>query len=55
MKAKEFFDLVSKMREAQKEYYKTRDKAVLNRSISLEKSVDSEIARVNEILKHPTQ
>jgi hypothetical protein len=36
----EFIDLVRQMRTAQKEYFKTRDKGVLERSKSLERQVD---------------
>ena len=50
MKPKEFFDKVSELREAQKEYFKTRSNAALNRSKALEWEIDAEIARVNAIL-----
>lgn len=46
MNARDFFDLVSDMRQAQKEYFKTRDKEVLVKSKELEKRVDDEIKRV---------
>lgn len=52
MNNKEFFDKVSDMREAQKEYFKTRNSAALNRSKALERVIDEEIARVNNILNH---
>lgn len=55
MKPKEFFDKVSELREAQKEYFKTRSNAALNRSKALEKEIDDEIARVNTILSKRTQ
>ena len=55
MKPKEFFDKVSELREAQKEYFKTRSNAALNRSKALEKEIDEEIARVNTILSKRTQ
>ena len=51
MSAKDFFDLVCKMRYCQKEYFRTRDKNMLNSSKDLEKQVDNEIARVINILK----
>ena len=54
MKPKEFFDKVSELREAQKEYFKTRSNAALNRSKALEKEIDDEIARVNTILSKRT-
>lgn len=52
MNAREFFDLVSQMREKQKQYFSTRDKRVLAMSKSLENVVDAEIARVNMILSN---
>ena len=51
MNAREFFDLVSEMRKAQKDYFKTRRTGSLNLSKQLEKQVDDEIQRVNDILK----
>ena len=58
MNAREFFDLVAEMRQAQKNYFAIRksDDAVakkqsLQRSIELEAQVDGEILRVNEILR----
>lgn len=51
MNAREFFDLVSEMRKAQKDYFKTRRTGSLNMSKQLEKQVDDEIRRVNDILK----
>ena len=51
MNAQDFFNLVAKMRHMQKEYFKTRDIAVLQKSKSLEKRVDEEIERVRLILK----
>ena len=50
MTAKEFFDLVSDMRLKQKEYFRTRSTSVLNESKALERLVDTEIRRVNEIM-----
>ncbi len=58
MDKREFFDKVSEMRKAQKEYFSTRSSASLNRSKALEKEIDNEIARVNRILsgrKEPVQ
>lgn len=51
MKAREFFDKVASMRQAQRDYFKTRDKDTLIRSKQLEKEVDDEIKRVTEILQ----
>mgnify|MGYP003309933269 CR=1 FL=1 len=42
---KEFTELVRKMRNAQKEYFKTRDKNVLQRSKELERKVDYFLAQ----------
>ena len=39
------------MREAQKEWFRTHTQTALKRSKSLEKVIDSEIERVEEILK----
>lgn len=52
-RARAFFDLVSEMRKAQKEYFKTRSSESLTRSKDLERQVDKEIQRVNEILQNP--
>ena len=51
MTAREFFDKVAAMRQAQRDYFKTRDKEVLIRSKQLEKEVDDEIKRVTKILQ----
>lgn len=50
MDAKSFFDLVSRMRDKQKEYFRTRSGIVLQESKLLEKSVDNEIARVKGLM-----
>lgn len=50
MNAKDFFFLVSSMRKAQKNYFRTRTTEALNQSKSLEKQVDAEIQRVNDII-----
>lgn len=51
MKAREFFDKVVQMRRMQKEYFKTRSSMSLQRSKQLEKEIDDEIKRVEDILK----
>mgnify|MGYP006326833693 FL=1 len=51
MKAVQFFKLVEELRKYQKEYFKTRSKEALQQSKALEKRVDDEILRVNEIMK----
>ena len=43
---KEFIELVREMRNAQKEYFRTRDKNVLQRSKELERKVDSFLAQL---------
>lgn len=40
-----FIDLVARMRAAQKEYFKTRDKEVLARCKALEREVDLRIGQ----------
>ena len=50
MNAKDFFHLVSSMRKSQKDYFRTRTTGALNQSKSLEKQVDAEIQRVNDII-----
>ena len=62
MNAREFFNLVSEMRSAQKAYFKSRyghdeetKKNLLNESKDLERQVDLEIIRVNGILSKKGQ
>lgn len=50
MNSRDFFDMVCRMRKAQKIYFKTRDRDALNVSKEIEKQVDEEINRVNGIL-----
>lgn len=50
MNAKEFFYLVSNMRQAQNEYFRTRDPKVLRACKAIERDVDEEIARAKNIL-----
>lgn len=52
MTSREFFYLVSQMRDAQKSYFKTRDNVTLRAARALEGDVDREIRRVKEILEH---
>ncbi|SUC37491.1 hypothetical protein [Prevotella pallens] len=49
-KAYQFFRLVERMRKAQKEYFRCKTSAYLNESKRLEKEVDAEINRVNNLL-----
>lgn len=51
MTAKEFFELVRRMREAQKGYFLTRSGDLLSKSKALEREVDREIARVDATLQ----
>lgn len=44
---KDFIELVREMRNAQKEYFKTRSKDSLNRSKELERKVDAELQSIN--------
>ena len=55
MNAKQFFDLVSEMRSSQKEYFKTRSSQSLQKSKELERKVDAEIERVNNIINPSPQ
>lgn len=48
-RAYQFFRLVERMRDKQKEYFRTRGAAVLNESKHLERDVDKEIQRVNNV------
>lgn len=50
MTARDFFNLVREMREAQRSYFRTRSKDLLEKSKLLESEVDREIARVDTIL-----
>lgn len=54
MNNKQFYDTVKRMREAQKEYFRTRDKRILIRSINLESAVDGMIQE-EEKSKTPNQ
>lgn len=50
MDAKTFFEKVKRMREAKKDYFKTRSTRYLNESKRLEKEIDDEIKRVDTII-----
>lgn len=49
MNAKEFFDTVDEMRKAQSKYFRMRTTENLNNAKRLEKIVDEEIRRVEDI------
>jgi hypothetical protein len=53
MTEKEFFTLVVQMRNAQKLYFRNRDKSDLQSSKKLEKLVDDEIRRVERSQVEP--
>lgn len=50
MTPREFFDKVSRMRAAQKEYFRTKSGRALNESKQLEREIDAEIERVNRVM-----
>ena len=47
MESNEFVKLVSDMREAQRNYFKTRDRSWLEKSKALERQVDNQISAMN--------
>lgn len=49
MNAREFYNIVVKMRQAQRDYFRTRSQRSLNESKQFEKLVDAEIERVTKI------
>ncbi|MCM1379544.1 MAG: hypothetical protein NC190_05510 [Bacteroides sp.] len=49
MNPQQFFQLVTAMREAQRDYFKSRSRSALERSKHLERLVDTEIDRVKEL------
>ena len=51
MTPKEFFDKVSRMRKAQKEYFRTRSGRALSDSKRLEEEIDDEIERVEKVIE----
>lgn len=53
MDHKTFFYLVAEMREAQKAYFKTRDRNVFRAARKLENEIDKEIERVRKIVSQP--
>lgn len=50
MNAEQFFKLVASMREAQRDYFKSRSRSSLERSKHIERLVDDEIDRVKKIV-----
>lgn len=55
MDHKAFYKLVVALRNKQKEYFKTRSQSALRESKALEKRVDDEIKREEDILKSKTE
>ena len=49
MTPKEFFDKVSRMRKAQKEYFRTRSGRAISGRKRLEEEIDDEIERVEKV------
>lgn len=54
-RAYQFFRLVERMRNKQKEYFRTKSKRALNESKQLEREVDGEIQKANYILNNRQQ
>lgn len=50
MKAEEFFWLVARMRETQRDYFDLREQKILRSARMLERQVDAEIERVKKIV-----
>lgn len=51
MDARSFFYLVKQMRQAQREYFATRNNAALRKCRALEGDVDREILRTMDVLR----
>lgn len=50
MTPKQFYDTVVQMRQAQKNYFKTRSQTALQQAKTLEKIIDDEISRVSQVI-----
>lgn len=55
MNAREFFYLVASMRDAQREYFATRDRRIFAKARALENEVDGEIRRVKDVVARQEQ
>lgn len=51
MNSKQFFEAVVKLRELQKDYFKTRSSLALSASKRQKKLIDDEIERVSRVLE----
>lgn len=51
MTAEQFFYLVARMRQAQNDYFRTRNSMIFKAARALENEVDEEIARVKDIIR----
>ena len=54
MTARDFFNLVREMRDAQRSYFLTRSRDLLEKSKQLERDIDQEINRVDKLLGEKT-
>lgn len=50
MNSRQFFDCVVQLRRFQKEYFATRSRESLQQAMAVEKEIDNEIARVQQII-----
>lgn len=55
MNAREFFNKVALLRHHQKDYFATRSRDALQASKALEREIDAEIERVNNLLAKQAQ
>lgn len=55
MDARQFYLMVTKMRKAQRDYFRTRSQRSLNESKQLEKLVDAEIERVERVTREEAE
>lgn len=53
MNARQFFDCVAQMRDAQRKYFRTRSHDDLVQAKVLESTIDREIERVQKIVNNP--
>lgn len=53
MNARQFYDLVVRMRQSQKAYFRSRTSSDLRLSKELERQVDAEIERVEKLISTP--